>query len=126
MLKNSLLLVSLLINSLALYVAYVFYFPPTTYAEKMTCREARSEPDSKTATEAFAKRNVGSFAKTHEFLRNSGFYLRNIADGDDTIIFVYIATSYSSACGPHLPGVDGTIVRVETDISAKPSVKAVY
>jgi hypothetical protein len=126
MLKNSLLVLSLLINSLALYAAYLFYFPPATRMAKMTCQEARSESDSKIAIEIFARKNGGSFAKTHEFLWYSGFYLRNIVDRGDTTIFVYVATSYSSACGLHLPGIDGTIVRVETDISASPSVKTVF
>jgi hypothetical protein len=123
MLRNVVLALSLLINGV---VGYVYYFPATGTGPKMSCDEARNDAANKAATETFARENGGSLAKTHEFLTSSDYKLRNIDNDGGGLTFVYIATSYSSTCGLHLPGIDGSIVRVLTDSQAEPLVKTVF
>lgn len=60
----------------------------------MSCKEARSEVLNKQATVAFALENNGSFVTTHEFLQASDYRLRNIANIDGRVTFVYVANSY--------------------------------
>jgi hypothetical protein len=123
MLKNFLLALSLLINGI---VAYGLWFQPTSSGERMTCDEARSDAKNKTATAAFAQRNGESLAKTHQFLTNSDYLLRNIDDQQDTLTLIYVADFFPSTCGIHMPGFDGGIVRVRTNDVSAPLVKQVY
>ncbi|CAN7652927.1 hypothetical protein [Rhizobium sp. LjRoot254] len=123
MLRNVVLALSLLMNGV---VGYAYYFPAIGTGPKMSCDEARSDAENKAATEAFARENGGSLAKTHEFLKNSDYKLRNIGDAGDGLTFVYVATHYSSTCGFHLPGIDGSIVRILTDSQVEPLVKKVF
>lgn len=122
MIKNIVLALSLLINGL---VFRAIYYPPTNSGERMTCDEARSSGANATATAAFAERNSRSLIKTHQFLKNSDYDLRNIGEVDGQLTFVYTANFYPSTCGVHLPGIDGSIVRVRTDGTSAPLVKAV-
>ena len=122
MIKNIALGLSLLAN---LVVAYFVFGPRTTSPVKMTCAEARSEDLSKSATSAFAQAHAYSLFKTHEFLRNSDYELRNIAILDGMTSFIYTANFYPSTCGIHLPGVDGGIVRVRTNLQVEPLVTGV-
>jgi hypothetical protein len=123
MLKNIILAVSLAINAFALFV----FLNPVSYpSPKMSCEQARSELLNKQATWTFARENDGSFFKTHQFLRASDYKLRNIAMADGSTVFVYTADTYPSTCGWHMPGIDGSIVRVKTDLTAEPRIIDVY
>lgn len=132
MFKNIVLVVSLLINAA---IAYVIFSPPTSSEPKMSCKEARNERLNKAATLAFTHENNNSFEKTHEFLRNSGYSIRNVGmttDGyslrnlgtasEGVVSFIYTAHGYRKTCGIHLPGFDGTIVRVHTNIQFEPQI----
>jgi hypothetical protein len=123
MLKNALLALSLLINGA---VAYLYYFPKVDSGPRMSCEQARRDAENKLATDAFARANGGSFAKTHAFLVNSGYGLRNVDDEGGSLTFVYVATSYSASCGIHLPGFGGGIVRVGTDAKAGSLITRIF
>ena len=103
-------------------IAYNFFTPRQSNAVKMTCDEAHSEILNKQATFKFSSENNGSLALTHDFLRASDYSLRNIGISDDQVTFVYTATSHPSTCGHHLPGIDGSIVRVHTNMKADLSI----
>ncbi len=120
MLKNGALALSLLLNG-----ALIFWFaalPARPSGIRMTCEQARSDVLNKQATIDFALQNNGSLAATHSFLWASDYRLRNVANTNGQVIFVYIATTYPQTCGFHLPGIYGSIVRVRTDVPARPSV----
>jgi len=122
MLKHAALALSLFLNGVLILW---FVIPPKPSGIRMTCEEARSEVLNKQATVSFALQNNGSLAATHDFLRASDFGLRNIANIDGQVYFVYVAKSYPQTCGFHLPAIDGSIVRVRTDLSVLPSVTSV-
>jgi hypothetical protein len=124
MLKNIVLFVSLGLNAL---VAYVVFNPSTISGPKMSCEEARSEVLNKKAAYAFAQESDGSFFKVHWFLRASDYSLRNIAMADGSTVFVYTAHTYPSTCGSLLSGgIDGSIVRVTTDLAVEPKIIDVH
>ena len=101
--------------------------PENAAGEKMTCDQSRSETGSKQATAAYAALHDASFEATHQFLRASGFALRNLHSESDGTTFVYIARSYGRTCGRmHWPGFDGSIVRVKTDIRTAPRITDVW
>jgi hypothetical protein len=123
---NIILVVSLIANCL---FAYIMFQPvnAATNAVRMTCSQARSDVENKRAVIEFADRNGSSFSKTHEFLRNSDYELRNISIDDGRVVFVYTSSIlYTSTCGIHLPGTDGGIVRVGTDLAADPAIRSVW
>jgi hypothetical protein len=119
MFKNIALAVSLLLNGI---VAYWAFFPTQSNAARMTCAEASSETLNKQATLKFSIENSGSLAATHDFLRASDYGLRNIASVNGQLTFVYTAKSYPQSCGFHLPGLDGNIVRIRTDLLVPPTI----
>jgi hypothetical protein len=123
MIRNIILMASLFANALVLYV---FFNPAGSPAPKMTCDQSRSETLSKQATSAFAHDNGAGFFKLHGYLKSSDFELRNISIEGNSTTFIYVASIYPSTCGSLLPGIDGTIVRVKTDLANEPSVVAVY
>lgn len=122
MLKNLLLACSLLLNGI---IAYSLFTPARTNAAKMTCEEARSEILNKQATLKFSSENNRSLVRTHEYLWASDYTLRNIGFSDGQATFVYTAEWYPKTCGFHLPGIDGSIVRVLTNIEADLSITEV-
>lgn len=119
--KNTALVLSLIVNALA---AAIFFNPVRLPGPKMTCFEARSEIHNKQAARDFLALG-NDFWKLQAFLRASDYQLRNI-NFEGGVTFVYTATRYPSACGWHLPGVDGTIIRVQTDLTTEPKVTGVY
>jgi len=121
--KNIVLSLSLISNGL---VAYFILNPATTLAVKMTCDQVRNEGANKAATLAFALANGGSLSKTHDFLRNSDFYLRNIHIADGKSTFVYTASNYPSTCGFYGPVVDGGIVRIGTNLGNDPLIAGIW
>lgn len=124
MFKKVILAVSLLANCLT---AYVIFQPASaaTISDRMTCDQARSEVENKKAVSAYSKGR--DLAKVHGFLRNSDYALRNVSIRDGKVAFVYTSQAfYPSSCGLHLPGIDGGIVRIETDIAAAPHVVSVW
>lgn len=122
MIKNILLAVSLIANAAVLYIVFN---PPRFPDPKMTCDQSRNEALNKKATSDFAHDNGASFFKVHEYLRSSDYQLRNVATEGGSTTFVYTANTYPSTCGSLLPGIDGTIVRVKTDLAVEPNVVAV-
>lgn len=122
MLKHVALALSLLLNCVLIFL---FVVPSKPDGMRMTCKQAQSEVLNKQATVDFALKNNGSFVATHDFLQASDYRLRNIANIDDKVTFIYVAKSYPQTCGFHLPVIDGTIVRVQTDSSVLPSVTGV-
>jgi hypothetical protein len=118
LIKNLLLAFSIVGNAVAVYV---FLNPETLPGPRMTCEEARSDHLNKQATATFASDNDMSLSKVHAFLRASGYQLRNIDAGT----YVYTTRDYRSACGISLPGIDGSILRVRTDVSADSAVLSV-
>ncbi|TPN50876.1 MULTISPECIES: hypothetical protein [unclassified Mesorhizobium] len=123
MMKNIILMASLFANA---SVLYVLFNPAGSPAPKMTCDQSRSETLSKEATSTFAHDNGGAFFKVHGYLKSSDFELRNILTEGNSTTFIYTASLYPSTCGSLLSGVDGTIVRVKTDLANEPNVVAVY
>ncbi len=120
MFKNFVLISSLLLNALA---AYSIFSSPTSDGPKMSCEQARDEGLNKEVTQAFAKGNNNSFAKTHRYLRNSDYSIRNIwTSAEGAVTFVYTAHSYPKTCGLHFPSINGSIVRVLTNVSADPQI----
>ncbi|EBA11444.1 hypothetical protein RCCS2_02258 [Roseobacter sp. CCS2] len=91
----------------------------------MTCEEARSEILNKQATIDFASNKNGSIIMLHDFLDASDYTLRSMTSSDEQITLVYVANTYPKTCGIHLPGFDGNIIRVQTDISGTSRVIAV-
>ncbi|SIQ58007.1 hypothetical protein SAMN05880561_103612 [Rhizobium sp. RU33A] len=126
MFKNAVLTLSILMNCAIAYLVIAPSIGPAG-ADKMSCAEARNEIASKEAISAYGKTHGGSLAKVHEFLTNSDYQLRNIDVSNGTVSFVYTSSAfYPSACSLHLPGLDGGIVRVDTDIDGTPSVRQVW
>jgi hypothetical protein len=98
-----------------------------TNSDRMTCEQARSDVANKVAVRAYAQSNGASFSKVHAFLRNSDYELRNVSSDDGKLAFVYTSSAfYPSACGVGLPGTDGGIVRVETEIDRDPKIRSVW
>jgi hypothetical protein len=126
MFRNLFLLASLSANCLLVYIM----FQPVgavTHSVRMTCEQARSEIENKRAVSAYAEANSFSLLKVHAFLRNSDYRLRNISAHAGKVLFIYTSSAfYPSSCGVHVPGVDGGIVRIETDIAADPKVIKVH
>lgn len=126
MFRNAILAASLLANFLLVYIM----FQPaggTTNSTRMTCEQARSGIGSKKAVSEYADRNGLSFSKVHLFLTDSDYELRNITVQDGTVTFVYTSAAfYPSTCGIHLPGIDGGILRIATEITADPKVLSVW
>ncbi|MFN3972312.1 MAG: hypothetical protein ACK4L4_13230 [Gemmobacter sp.] len=122
MLKHAALVLSLLLN--AVLIVW-FVIPPKPSGIRMTCEEARSDVLNKRATAGFALKNNGSLAATHDFLRASDYELRNIASMNGQVTFVYVAVTYPQTCGFHFPGIDGSVVPVQADLSVFPSVNGV-
>ncbi|MFN7091546.1 MAG: hypothetical protein ACK4P4_13410 [Allorhizobium sp.] len=122
MFKNAVLALSILLNCVIAYV--VFAFPiGSTSEDKISCADARNEIGSKEAVMAYAEKQGGSLAKVHGLLTNSDYQLTNIDISNGTVSFVYTSSAfYPSACGLHLPGLDGGIVRVDTNIAGTPGV----
>ncbi len=126
MFKNVILAVSLLANCL---LAYIIFKPvrAATSSDRMTCEQARSDTDNKRAVSKYADDHSASFSKVHEFLRNSDYELKNVAVGDGKVAFVYTSSAfYPSTCGIHVPGIDGGIVRIETEIATDPKIRLVW
>ncbi|OJF98174.1 hypothetical protein AX761_12485 [Rhizobium sp. 58] len=118
--------VSFLANCL---LAYIMFQPVSaaTGSDRMTCEQARSDADNKRAVSEYADRHNASFSKVHEFLRNSDYELRNVAVLDGKVAFVYTSSAfYPSTCGIHVPGIDGGIVRVETEVATDPRIRLVW
>ena len=89
----------------------------------MSCAEAVNEHRNKQATLEYARSQENSLVETHRFLRASDYTLRNIASyPNGEIVFVYTAKRYPKTCKFPLPTIDGTIVRVVTDMSTEPKV----
>lgn len=126
MFKNAVLALSILLNCIIAYLVFAPSIGPAG-ANKMSCAEARNDIASKEAISAYGKTHGGSLAKVHEFLTNSDYQLRNIDESNGTLSFVYTSSAfYPSACGLHLPGLDGGIVRVDTDIDGTLGVRQVW
>jgi hypothetical protein len=126
MFKNAVLALSILLNCVFAYGLFAFSIGSTS-ADKMSCAEARSQTASKEAVIAYAVKHGGSLVKVHDLLTNSDYRLRNIDVSNGTVSFVYTSSAfYPSACGLHLPGLDGGLVRVNTDIDGNPSVRQVW
>ena len=125
MFRNVILAISLLINCL---LVYIMFLPASTArnVDRMTCQQARSEIDNKRAVSAYADSHGSSLSKVHNFLVNSDYALRNVAVQGGNVTFVYTASFYPSTCGLHLPGVDVSIVRVETEIATDPRIQRVW
>lgn len=123
MLRNIVLVVSLAVNALAIYVVFN---PSRSSWPKMTCEQARHEFMNKQAAATFALRNGDSFYKLHGYLFSSDFRLRNISSEGTSATFVYTAEVYPSTCGTLLGGIDGSIIRVTTDLAAEPRVVSIY
>ena len=125
MIKTIVLFASLILNGLFTYDVFLPANDATT-VDRMTCEQARSDDQNKIAVDAYAEGSGFSLSKVHEYLSVSDYALRNIAVKEGKVTFVYTSSVfYPSACGIHLPGIDGGIVRVETDISSDPKVVAV-
>jgi hypothetical protein len=125
MFRNLFLLASLLANCLLVYIISQ-PMRAVTDSNRMTCEQARSEIDNKKAVGAYAEANSSSLSKVHSFLTNSDYRLRNIAVSEGKMVFVYTSSAlYPSSCGVHVPGFDGGIVRLDTDIAADPKVVTV-
>jgi hypothetical protein len=92
----------------------------------MTCDQSTNEELNKKAAAAFAHSSGESFFKTHEYLTSSDYVLRHINLSGDSVTFVYTANIYPSTCGWLLPGVDGSIVRVRTDLAKEPSIVQIF
>ncbi|MEM6676986.1 MAG: hypothetical protein AAF675_03845 [Pseudomonadota bacterium] len=92
---------------------------------RMSCAEATNEVANKAATRRFAAANGDDLAATHAFLRASDYRLRNLHQDGDQTVFVYIARHYPQTCGHNLPGIDGSIVRLRTDMAEAPRVVGV-
>jgi hypothetical protein len=121
--KNVILALSLLLNA---FVLYVLFNPPPISGPKMSCDQATNETLNKQVTSEFSATHDGSLAETHAYLRASDYNLRNIHFSDGSATFVYTASYYPSSCGWYLTGIDGTIVRLKTDLSADPKIMDVY
>jgi hypothetical protein len=124
--QNIVLAISLIANCL---VTYIVFQPvnAATGSDRMTCRQARSDIENKRAVSAYADSHSASLTKVHEFLRNSDYELRNVSFRDNSVAFVYTSSAfYPSACGIHVPGIDGGIVRIETDIITDPKIRLVW
>jgi hypothetical protein len=125
MFKNLFLLASLLANCLLVYII-LQPMRAVTHSDRMTCEQARSEIENKKAVDAYAEANSSSLNMVHSFLTNSDYQLRNIDVSEGKITFVYTSSAfYPSSCGVHVPGFDGGIVRLETDIVDDPKVVTV-
>ena len=122
MLKNSVLVASLLLNGIA---GYWLLLPTKSNAVRMSCAEATSETLNKKATLKYARENNNSLSKTQDFLRASDYKLRNITIKNGQVGFVYTAKSYPQSCGLRIPGIDGSIVRIKTDLTAIPTITGV-
>lgn len=93
---------------------------------RMTCAEATSETLNKQATARFVASQGGSLGAVHDFLRASDYELRNISTASGTLTFVYTARHYVQTCGWGVAGlIEGTIIRVHTDLAAEPQVVSV-
>lgn len=110
-------------------LAYIMFQPAAaaTVSDRMTCAQARSDIENKKAVSEYVEGHSGSFPKAHEFLRNSDYELRTLSDRDGKLTFVYASTAfYPSTCGIHVPGIDGGIVRIDTDVDAAPKIRSVW
>ncbi|MEM0949742.1 MAG: hypothetical protein AAGK37_20255 [Pseudomonadota bacterium] len=114
MIQYAALGLSLLLNAI---FAIGLYLPDRNSGPKMTCVEATNDGLNKRATQAFIDASEGSFDATHRFLRASDYELRDISREIGMPTFVYVARHYRNTCGLHLPGIDGSIVRVGVDPS---------
>ncbi|MEM7176670.1 MAG: hypothetical protein AAF503_03100 [Pseudomonadota bacterium] len=114
MIKYVALVLSLLLNAM---FAMALYLPDRDSGPRMTCEEASNEELNKLTTRAFINTSKGSFDATHRFLRASDYELRNISRENGMATFVYVARHFRNTCGIHLPGIDGSIVRVRVDPS---------
>lgn len=123
MLRNIVLIVSLAVNALAIYVVFN---PSQSSGPKMTCEQARNDFKNKQAAANFSLQNGDSLYKLHEYLYSSDFRLRNVSINGTSAAFVYIAEIYPSTCGTLIRGIDGSIIRVKTDLVAEPRVVSVY
>lgn len=92
----------------------------------MTCAQARNEKDNKGAVRSYAAREKVTISEVHEYLRNSDYELTNIEAADGSLTFTYRSSGfYPSTCGIHLPGIDGGIVHVETDMAIDHTILSV-
>lgn len=132
MFKNIVLALSLLFNAA---IIFVILNAPTSREPKMSCKEAMDERLNKAATLAFSNENNNSFEKTHEFLRNSGYSIRNVGmktggyplrnletASESVVSFIYTAHGYRKPCGIPFPSFFGNIVRVHTNIQFEPQI----
>jgi hypothetical protein len=93
----------------------------------MTCEQARSETENKKAVSEYADAHSASFSKAHEFLRNSDYELRTVSVQDGKLTFVYTSSAfYPSTCGIHVPGIDGGIVCIDTEVVVDPRIRSVW
>ena len=123
MIKNVILVLSLALNAVALWVVS---HPPRASGPKMTCAEAINEDLNKEATRTFARENDGAFLRVHDYPAASDYRLRNVHLTGGAATFVYVAKTYPSTCGSIVPGIDGSIVRVKTNLPDVPAVTEVY
>ena len=123
MIKSTIFGLSLLVNGL---VAYTLISTRLPDGDHMTCEQAQSETENKLAVSRYAAMNGSSLAKTHEFLKNSGYDLRNIAMIDGRAKFIYKSHGYRMVCRLPVPSFDGSIVRINTDMMADPRVVSVF
>lgn len=125
MLKIWALAISLSANCLTAYVL----FQPTSEVrskDRMTCAQARNENDNKAAVRNYADREKVTISEVHEYLRNSDYELRNIDVADGRLTFTYRSSGfYPHTCGIHLPGIDGGILHVETDMAIDHTILSV-
>lgn len=126
MLRNVVLAMSVLANCLLVYMAFQ-PVNPATFSDRMTCAQARSETENKKAVSDYVEGHGWSFSKAHEFLRNSDYELSNVSASDGKLTFVYVSSAfYPSTCGIHVPGIDGGIVRIDTEVVVDPRVRLVW
>lgn len=126
MVRNVVLAMSVLANCL---LAYIMFQPvhTSTHSDRMTCAQARSDTDNKKAVSDYVKGHSWSFSKAHDFLRNSDYELTNLSAVDGKLTFVYVSSAfYPSTCGIHVPGIDGGIVRIDTEVVVDPRVRLVW
>jgi hypothetical protein len=124
--RNVVLAMSVLANCA---LAYILFQPvnAATVSDRLTCEQARNDSENKKAVSEYAEGHSWSFSKTHEFLRNSDYELRNVSARDGKLTFVYASSAfYPSTCGIHVPGIDGGIVRIDTEVVVDPRVRSVW
>lgn len=80
---------------------------------KMTCADTTSRQAAVNAAKVFSDSNDSNAIALHDFLRESGFFLRNIVAHDADMVLVYVTVDQALPClSARLLSIDSTLLTV--------------